>query len=253
MALGVKQEVNWLLQSVDTKEIFRPQFPVDGDFQISTGAVLSEQSRVGFQDSLLAWTAGRVKTFTFSIRLFSRYIGEDIKSQIELLQKFADKDAGFGRPHILALKYGTLVSVLVMIDSLDHAIRDTHRNGDPKDVRTNIVLKKYVPFSKRTISPTKTKKESFYFVATEALNSYEAIAKRFYGDALAGDRLRKRHPEKPMNPDVGDIVRVPSRDLILSEVVQPESFILDRDDIDAVENQEKIQAARNKRKLVVVR
>ena len=253
MSSDSKQEVNWLLQSVDTKEIFRPQFPVDGGLQISTGAVLSEQSRVGFQDPLLAWTAGRMRSYSFTTRLFSRHVDEDIKSSIELIQKFADKDAGYGRPHILAFKYGSLVSVLAMIDSLDHSIVDMHRNGDPKDVSINITLKKYVPFSKRTISPTKTKKESFYFVATEALNSYEAIAKRFYGDPLAGDRLRKRHPDKPMNPDVGDIVRVPSKEIILAETVQPESFILDFDDIDAVENQERIQSARNKRKLVVVR
>lgn len=253
MATSDKIAVNWNLKNVDKNEVFRPQFPIGDDgVNIEISSSIAEQQRFGFQDALLAFTNGNTRTISFQTRLFARHREEDIDTQLNTLERMATKDETLGRLPVCLFTYGKRTSIFVLIESAAQNIRRVQRDGSTQDVVINLSLKKYVPYSKSQVDPSKPAKESFYLVTKESEKSYEAIAKRFYGNPLFGDRLRKRHPGSPLAPNVGDTVRVPSRNIILAEEVLPESFILSLTDVDAVENYERILAARNERKLVVV-
>lgn len=257
MAQSEKMTVDWQIKNLDRNLILRPQFPIGEDgVSISIGGNLAEQSRFGFQDPITNWTQGKARNFTFSTMLFARSAAEGI-DVVDLLGQFeglAVKDEELGRPPICLFTYGEFLSETVLVESVDPKIKNVMSNGQPQQVELSITLRKYKAFSsQRLIDPSKPAKESLYLVATDAENSYEQIARRFYGDPMLGDRLRKRHPAYPFAPNVGSVVKVPSKSVILQEVVEPSSHILSLDNEDAVFNFENILEDRNNRQLVVIK
>ena len=256
MVQSKKIAINWSIKNLDADEVIRPQFPI-GDSGVSfvLGSELAEQNRFGFQDSITNWTNGKTRVFTFQTELYARNVteGPDVLKKFKLFENLATKTEDYGRPPICLFNYGNLVNETVIVESIDPIIKRNLSNGNPQHVILNITLRKYTAFSQKQIDPGKPARESLYLVASAAEKSYEAIAKRFYGDPLMGDRLRKRHPENPLAPPIGSIVKVPARSLILQEVVQPSSHILSLTDEDSVALFETLLEDRNSRKLVVVK
>jgi len=249
-----KVEVNWLLYDMDHNYEWRPQFPI-GDVQFSVGGTLSEQPRFGFQDALLNWTHGRSKTVNFTTTLFARDESEGVLVQ-ELLRELEDlsqKDDELGRTPICQFSLGSSISEVCLVEIVDPTVVTTLRNGQPREVRCAITLRKYVPFSQKQIDPTRPVKESFLLVASAAEQSYEAIARRYYGDPMLGDRLRKRHQAYPFAPLVGMVVKVPAKAIVLQEAVEPASHILSLTDADAVDNFERILDDRSARTVSLVK
>jgi hypothetical protein len=252
-----KFEVNWSLYDLDHKYEWRPQYPIS-DVGITVGGNIAEQQRFGFQDSIVNWTSGRSKTISFATVLFAEEDSEEggtlVQELLRELEDLAQKDDKLGRPPICIFTLGSSISEVCLVEAVDPLIVSTLRNtSQPREVRCNITLRKYVPFSQQQIDPTRPAKESFLLVASAAEQSYEAIARRYYGDPLLGDRLRKRHATHPFAPAVGMVVKVPARALILQEVVQPACHILSLIDEDAVESYGTILDDRNARTLSVVR
>lgn len=249
-----KVEVNWDLLDLDHNTYWIPQYPI-GDVATTVGGVLSEQPRVGFQDAITNWTRGKSKNISFETVLYalSEAEGDIVKEQQATLEALAVKDSKLGRPPICIFSLGSAISEVVMVESVDPTIVSTLRSGLPREVRFSIVLRKYVPFSQKQIDPTKPVKESFLLVASAAEQSWEAIAKRYYGDPLLGDRLRKRHPAYPFAPAVGAVVKVPAKAIILQEIVEPAAHMLSLTDEAAVDAFERVLEERTARTLVEVR
>ena len=249
-----KIPVNWGIKNLDTGEVFQPQFPIDNSTGVtwSLGSTYAEQQRFGFQDPLISWTGGQTETFTFEMRLFAHHENIDIESILREFIALGRKDGALGRPPICVFTFGSLINETVVLAPMTPVIKDTLTNGKPRDVSIPVTLKKYTPFSQSAVDPSKRAKESFYLVASSNEASYEAIARRFYGDPMMGDRLRKRHPAMASSPFIGEQVKVPARSVILAEVVQPEGHMFDIQDANASDAFEQVASARNARRLTVI-
>lgn len=259
-----KIEINWELRDLDHNVNLLPQFPIE-NVSFTAGGVLSDQARHGFQDAITNWTRGKSKVISFETMVFAKNEeqGPLVQTWLDDIVSLSEKNADLGRPPICLFTLGnittggayngTVSSETVLVESADYVVVTTLRSGSPREVRFNIVLRRYVPFSQNQIDPTAPVKESFHLIASSAERSYEAIARRYYGDPLLGDRLRKRHPEKPFAPDVGQVVNIPSREIVMQEEVEPASHILSLTNEDAVDAFETVLEERNSRTVTVVK
>lgn len=247
-----KIPVSWALKNLDSGELIQPQFPLE-EVSLSAGGTVAEHGRVGVQDPLIQWVRGKTRTITFETELYATYEEDTIDSLLSSFIALSEKDSTLGRPPLCLFTYGTSIAETVLVESVDPKLGTLLVGGGTRSATLSFVLKRYTPFSQQNIDPTAPAKESFYLVASAAERSYEAIAKRFYGDPLLGDRLRKRHPKEPFLPSVGATVKVPSRAIILQETVEPASHVLSLTNADAVANFQNILDSRNSRSVVVVK
>lgn len=250
---NVKYAVDWRLRNLDTNELLLPPFPLgDEGVSISVGGNVVIQSRFGFQDPVIQWTGGKVKTFTFRAQLYSRDTSDDVRAQLKRFEALAIKDDTLGRPPVVLFTYGRVINEIVLIENVDPQITKLRSDGEPREVFLSFTMHRYKPFRQQQIDPTKPTKESYQLRASAALKTYEAIALKHYGNPLLGDRLRKRHPDRPLTPEVGKLVKVPAREVIGSEVVQPAFHALSLTNAEAVAAFERIVDLRSTRKVVEV-
>lgn len=216
-----KTATDWQLKNLDTGEVFIPPYPVaeQGVKVGGVGGVYAEIQRFGM-DPVANWVGSKTRTFTFSTVMFAESSDKDISGKLAELEALASPDEALGRPPICVFTYCN-TDVMVLVETVDMTIGTPRDDGTPRLVTLEIGLRRYRPFSQVQIDPTKPAKECYYLVASAAEATYEGIARRYYGSALAGDRLRRRHPDMPMQPDVGAKVKVPPRSMVLREVVSP--------------------------------
>lgn len=256
MAETPKVAVDWSIRNLDTNELIKPQLPMPEDgVSITIGSQLVDQQRFGEQTPITHWTGGLTRNFTFNAVLYARHADEapDLEDLLDQLIALTEKDESFGRIPICLFRYGSYLSETVLVERVDPTIVSVDSDEFVREVRLSISLRRYTPFSQSQIDPTKPAKESYLRVVSQAEQMFEAIARRYYGDPMLGDRLRKRHPEYPFAPAVGSVVKVPSRSILLKETVAPAFHAFDRDDEDAIENYERILAYRNARQIVEVK
>jgi hypothetical protein len=245
--------IDWFIVNLDNNERIEPPYPLgESGLRVSIGSTYAEQARFGFQDPIIQWVTGKAKVITFQSVMFAPDTATDITEKFEQFEQLAIKDDDLGRPPICSftLGSGSILSELCVVESVDPDIPPVMPTGEPRQIILNFTLRRYVPFALTTIDPTKPAKQSYFLVASSAEASYEAIAKNFYGDPLKGDRLRKRHPEMPMQPFVGTRISIPARDIIQSEPVEPAFHALSLDNEEAVENFQNILDERNEKKVV---
>ena len=249
-----KIEVNWELKDLDHDAKLLPQFPIE-NVSTSVGGTLADQPRFGFQDSITNWTRGKLNPISFDTTVYARNEDEGplVLTWVEDIKALSLPDPDLGRPPICLFTLGSIINEVVLVESVDPTIVSTLQSGYPAEVRFRMVLRPYVPFSQQNIDPTRSAKESFYLIASQAEQSYEGIARRYYGDPMLGDRLRKRHPDYPFAPAVGNVVRVPARSVILKETVEPAAHMLSLENADAVAAFETILEDRTARTLTVVK
>lgn len=248
-----KIPIDWTIQNLDSKEILFPPYPLgEGGLRVTIGAVYAEQPRFGFQDPIIQWVTGKAKVITFSAVMFTQDSSEDIVEAFRDFERLAIVDPKLGRPPIctFTLGSGSFLSEMCVVESIDPDIPPIRPDLEPREIVLNFTLRRYVPFAMTTIDPTKPTKQSYFLVASSSEASYEAIAKRFYGQPLAGDRLRKRHQDMPLHPTVGRRVRIPAREIILAEPVEPAFHALSLTNEEAMENFQNILDERNQKKVV---
>jgi len=246
-----KVNVGWSIKNLDTGKVLHPPYPIAEDgVRISIGGTVVDQTRFGMQDAISQWISGRVRDITFMSTLFAEDTTADITNQFDDFTKLAEANEKLERPPICAWTLGSWMQEMVLVISVDTQI--TQRpDGLPHRVELSFTLRRYVPFSQQQIDPTKPSKESYYLVVTRAEACYEALARRFYGQPLKGDRLRKRNPGEPMRPSAGSKISIPPKSTILREVVQPEFHALSLTNEEATRNFERVLALRSARKAVI--
>lgn len=245
---------DWQIRNLDTEELLNPPYPVseNGVRVTGVGGDLAAEPRFGFQDPIVQWTSGKHKMLSFSTVLFAEDDEADIRDKLVQFENLTLKNDSLGRPPICVFTLGNQISETVMVEEVEQEIAPVrYPAGELRKVTLTLTLVKYRPFSQVQIDPTRPGKESYYLVVTRAEASYEEIAKRYYGNALYGDRLRKRHPEMPLNPTVGNTISVPAKSIILREVVEPEFHASSLTNEEAVDRFEEIVAARAVRKAYI--
>lgn len=249
-----KIPIDWSIRNLDSGQLILPPYPLgDEGLSATIGANYAEQPRVGFQDPIIQWITGRAKVITFRSVMFTPDSSASITGVFYDFEELVIVDPHLGRPPIcqFTLGSGSVLSEMCVVTSIDPDIPPVRPDGEPREIVLSFSLLRYVPFSLITIDPTKPAKQSYFLVATSAEASYEAIAKRFYGNPLYGDRLRKRHPDMPMQPIVGKKVRIPSRDLLLSETVEPAFHALSLTNEEALNNFQTVLDERNEKKAII--
>jgi len=227
-----KIKVDWELKNLDTGEVLRPPYPVSEDgVKYPVGGTYTDQPRFGM-DPVSSWIGGKSRPYQFSTVLFAETTADDIRGKFNAIKRLAEPDEALGRPPICVFSYAGF-DAMVLVENVDVEIKPPREDGSPRLITLSFTLKRYKPFSQVQIDPTKPSKESYYLVVASPEACYEQIAKRYYGSALAGDRIRKRHPAMPMQPTVGSKVELPSRSIILREVVQPSYHAFCPTDVDA--------------------
>ena len=212
---------NWNLVSLDDRTRVEGQYPLRDGVAVSLGSSIPEASRVGFQDPVVQWINGTARTFSFRATFFARHKDEDVKRQLDKLEMLATYDSRYGRNHICIFTYGKVYTEIVLIRNLDPTVGPLRDDGTARNIDFSFQLVRYKPFSQKALDPSAPAKESYLRVASAPEESYEALARAYYGDPMLGDRLRKRHPEMPLAPVVGEVVRIPDASIISTEVVEP--------------------------------
>ena len=230
--MAAKETPGWTIKNLDSGKFLIPPYPIgDEGVKVEVGGIVTEQEMFGAQDPIVQWTRGKVKVITFSTVLYAEDSTQSILSKLAEFERLAIKDESLGRPPVCIFTYGMALSETVLIQSVDHEIAPLRSDFEPRLVNLNITIKRYRPFSQTQIDPTKPAKESYFLVVKASEASYEAIAKRYYGQPLAGDRLRKRiasasgealdREAMALAPLVGSKIKSPARSIILKEVVEP--------------------------------
>jgi hypothetical protein len=252
MARSTKRQVDWQMKNLDSGEVLLPPYPIaEEGLRIRIGGVYVDQPRFGFQNPITQWTAGVLRTITFGSVLFTNDSTESVLAEFSKFEKLAIQDKNLGRPPIVIFDHGNWMQEMVMVESIDPDVPPIRPDGQPRQVILNFTLRRYKPFSQKQIDPTKPKKESYFLVVRGVEKSYEAIARNFYGDPLLGDRLRKRHPDMPMEPTVGAKISIPAKSIIRQEIVAPAFHALSLTNSDALAVFEAILLRRNARTAVL--
>jgi hypothetical protein len=236
-----KETPGWTIKNLDTGKFLIPPYPIgDEGVRVDVGGVISEQERFGFQDPIIQWTRGKTRVITFTTVLYAEDSTESILSKLSEFEKLSIKDESLGRPPVCIFTYGMALSETVLIESVDQEIAPLRSDFEPRLVTLSISIKRYKPFSQTQIDPTKPSKESYFLVVKASEASYEAIAKHYYGQPIYGDRLRKRiasasgenldREAMALAPIVGSKIKIPSRSIILKEVVEPTFHAFDLED-----------------------
>jgi hypothetical protein len=255
LSRAAKVAVDWWILNLDTLQLIQPQLPMPSDgIDVTYGGNLVDQARFGEQDPVTHWVHGVTRSILFKAVLFTRHADEaaDVQDLLEQIILLTQKDPKLGRPPICQFTYGSFFNETVLIETAGTNIVSVDNVGRPREVQIAFTLRRYVPFSQKQIDPTKPTKESFYLIATEAERSYEALARRFYGDPLLAEALRRRHPAEPFAPRIGSKVKIPPRAIALREPIDPQFHALSLIDEDAVDNFELILADRSSRKVVEI-
>jgi hypothetical protein len=246
-----KTNVGWSIKNLDTGELHLPPYPIDGPVHISIGGEVVDQTRFGMQEAISQWVGGRAREITFTTTLFAENADVDISWWFDDYVKLAEEDPALGRPPICVWTLGSWMQEMCTFVSVDAQVYQRD-DGKPLRVDLSFSLRRYAPFSQVQVDPTKRPKESYYLVVTRAEASYEALAKRFYGQPLLGDRLRKRNPAEPMSPAAGSKISIPPKSTILKERVKPEFHALDLSNAEALDNFERVLELRSMRKAVIL-
>ncbi len=225
-----KTEVGWKIKNIDVNEEFLPPYPISEDgVKFAVGGVYAEIQRFGMEP-ISNWVGQKEGPYQFSSTFFAETTADVIEDKFSKLRRLAQKDDNLGRPPICVFSYGNM-DFLCQVETVDVTVKSPrfHQDvrGTMQQINVDVTLRKYIPFSQKQIDPTKPRKESYYLIASAVESSYEQLAKRFYGNPLAGDRLRKRHPDMPMQPTVGAKIKIPAKAIILREVVRPGYFGFD--------------------------
>lgn len=256
MADTPKIAVDWSIRNLDTNELILPQLPMPDDgVQIGAGSRLVDQERFGEQNTITHYTGGGPRTFSFSVMLYARHADEaaDVEDLLDKLIALTEKDDALGRIPICLFRFGSYLSETVLVEKVDPTIVSVDTAGFVREVRCAMSMRRYTPFSQSQIDPTKQTKESYLRVVAQGEQMWEMIARRYYGDPMLGDRLRKRHPEYPFSAPIGAVVKVPARGILLKETVKPAFHAFALDDEDAVDNYDRILSYRNARQIVEVK
>ena len=243
---------NWSLWSMDDRTFVEGQFPLEDGVSVTMGGSIASADRVGFQDPIVQWINGVGRTYSFKAEFFARHKAENIKKQYDTLEKLGTKDPNFGRSHICIFVYGKIYRELVLIRDLNPIVGNPRDDGSARKIEFSITLVRYKPFSQKAIDPTKPAKESYVRIASSVEQSYEMLARVYYGDPLFGDRLRKRHPKMPLAPEVGEVVKIPNASIITTETVEPAMYAMDLEtNKDAAESFRRLAERRSNRRVAM--
>lgn len=217
----------WHLINTDTAEV------IDGDFEAeevsrNITTTYGESTSLNRQQPITQFLHGNAEVVSFQARFFADSAFSSVTGKFEKLVSWAKRDEELGRPPVVGFwigdgdtAYGNFFSVIESISDIKYD--SPTATGAVRGVTCTITLRQFEEFDIAGVtarSPPETR-----FHAVRDGEYMELIAEREYGRPLLGDVVRKRHP-RLQQPNVGDIIKLPSLEAIRRVSVQPTSIAL---------------------------
>lgn len=230
--MGLSSDVHWKLDTVESVRSYR-NFQVTGQFPVADegitwdlGSIVPDAGAMGQAHPIIQWVRGEVQNIALPVVYFSRHSGEDImETWFKPMKKLRDRDSLLKRAPICRFTYGSIVSVLCIVQTLGGVkIARPRTDGKARRIDLAVTMRRYEPYKIKEVDSTKPKKESLFHTVGRHERSWEMLAARLYGPdmALWGDRLRKRNRDQAFAATIGAEVKIPNRDIIEQELIEPE-------------------------------
>ena len=173
--------------------IFQSQFPPEG-FTLThkVGGNWEEVSSMGTAHPLLQFTRGTTETFNVKGMLISGK-KSDIDSQLKLIQSFVRPDSFSGHPPVSTFTYGTF-SIQCIVSSFSNDKMIIQPDGRTRIVNFTLECKKFRTTKREFLNIVNDKFPVWKQVIMKPGDTFELIAKKYYGRADWGDTLRKLNP-----------------------------------------------------------
>lgn len=200
--------IKWTLFNTDGGDTYEGQFGPIG-LTKDLGSQVGTFSSLNRQDPIIQWLGGTGEAISFDALLFAQNSFRKIGKQLTALEKLVKKDPALGRPPVCRFTYGKEMSLLVIVESLGGIRYADSRplQGTFRSAMLTISLRKYVPY-KPVVSATDEVPTETYYRPARINDTYETIAKQFYGSPVKGINLRARFPNLDVVIQTGAIVRV---------------------------------------------
>jgi hypothetical protein len=224
------QEVTWFLVSQDDGHFLEGQFPPQSLVENVSGA-WGEQATLGLDQPILQFLRGEKETISCDVKVWAEHQGilgtglgaEDIQETVDEIRDLPRADPDLGRPHVYLFSVGEQFSQQVIVKSVGAIRYDRMRSSDGtlRGVLFSFELWRYEPYSVVDLVTG----ESLIAHARQG-DSYESIAWRVLGDAILGEALRRRNPDRYYLEE-GDEVHVPKASILRAELdLNPQSLPL---------------------------
>lgn len=213
----------WFLRNEDNGNVLEGQFAPQG-IQLGIKNNWAQHTALNRARAIVQYVNSENDTLSFQGMFFAETILDVnlVDERFKLLQSFARRDPDLGRPPIVTFWVGNaFLEQQSVIDSITGVTFDPPSiTGDLRKVLFTVNLIQYTEFSLGDNEIFETR-----YHRSREREYMELLAQREYGDPMMGDIIRKRHPEKPsLTP--GAVVKLPSREALRSERVEPKSVAL---------------------------
>lgn len=218
----------WKLTSLDTGEVIEGQF-IPQDLTENIGADYTTTSTVTRKEPFVHFSNQGARSITFTARVFAKHQGlfgvlqDEIEDLVTKIRKAPLVDGNLNRPHVFQFEAGKYVSMTCVVRSVGGITYDRMRplDGSLRGLSCRFDLLEFRDYS---VDGT-TANESLVVPILEG-DSYELLAKRHYGDANAGEALRRRNPDRP-TPVAGEMIHIPPKQSLLKGfLMRPQSKAL---------------------------
>lgn len=225
------QSLEWSLTSLDDGHVVKGQF-LPTDLREDMGASYASVGTLGRRQPILQYDNETDHVMTFTAKVWAKHQGvaglgqDEIEELVDAIKATVKPDPDLGRPHVFTFQAGESVALQAcVVTGIGGISYDRMRplDGSLRGVSFQMRLQEFVEYD---TSLTGTGAESLVLALKEN-EGFEHIARRVYGDAEAGEALRRRNPDKVV-PAVGDLVHLPPKSKLLLGFKQvPQNDVLD--------------------------
>ena len=218
---------------LDMEGVFRPREGVS----VEARAVLATTQGANDQGEVVQFLGGASDRVKVTVELYAETPGDDISPDVEQLLGLVRKDAKLKRCPVVRFAWGEHLARDVMAEGVSLEVRRLWPNGRYAEVGVALSLVEVASVEVEISEPGLPEPESTE-VVLRAGETFEELARRFYGDPLKGVTLRQRHSASILEgvEVAGAAVLVVGREH--SEVAAPAAFVslafAAGDDLDAV-------------------
>ena len=220
----ITQFDNWALESLDyPDERILGQFPIEPTKNVSSA--YAQHKSLNRASPIIQFLNGNADTISFEGLLYAKNAVDGLRIEPNLAQliKWAKRDDRLNRPHLLRFWVGDghlEMQPCIMQDLNGIRYMKPTITGAVRQVTFNVNLTSYEEYSLDSSPLPDTR-----YHRAKYRDYYEFLSYKEYGTPEFGDVIRKLHPTLP-NVQVANVIKLPSRETVSSEVVEPTSLQL---------------------------
>lgn len=248
----------WRLKMLDPPESEFVGMFIAQTLTENVGQRISKTQGLNQQGTQKGYLGGEDETTTFTTRIWANDSVKNVKSSIDALKSFCRRDPNLKRAPIFKFTSGTEVACKCFVETVGGIVYDDPReDGSIRGATFSVTLTiiDSLPTKEEAVSlssilkggssvisslgqslgviniPGGSLHRKGRMVVIKQGQTFESIAQKEYGDALAGDILRRIHYQQPLNQikmalETGDVIDLVDSVDIASIETTPQSVFL---------------------------